>query len=133
MLFIVDFPVVGFSIDADGTIRGEAFKARPREVFTIVASNGESQSEATITITVNDHVCEEDGEWYATYINMAVENKCSIPFAKEVRQCKLNESTMMAEWGKVDGQCTMIMVITIAVAAVVVLAIIIVLIFVIRK
>ena len=118
---------------ADGTIRGEAFKAHEREVFTILASNENGQSEATITITVNSNVCAEDGDWYATYINMAVENKCSIPIGKEVRQCKLNESKMVAEWGSVDGQCTMIMIITIAVAVVVVLAIVIVLIVVIRK
>ena len=120
-------------IAADGTIRGEALKTHAMETFTIIAENENGQSEATIRITVNDNVCEEDVDWYATYINMEVKNKCSIGFAEEVRRCMLDETSMQAVWSEVDGQCTMILIVAIAVAVVAVLALVIVLIVVIRK
>ena len=41
--------------------------------------------------------------------------------------------TMTAEWGSVNGKCSMIMVITIAVIVVVVLLIVLILVIVIRK
>lgn len=121
------------TLSSDGVISGMAYKSQPTETFTIVASNDIGQSEAVVTITVNSNVCEKDGSWYAVYVGMQVENECSIPLAKEVRKCQKNDASLTAEWGKVDGQCTMVMIVTIAIAVVVVLVVIIVLIIVIRK
>lgn len=124
---------VGLSVQSDGTIIGNAYKIQSEKSFTIVAKNALGQSEASIRITVNNNVCEADGDWYAIYIGMSIKNKCSLPFGEEVRECVLNMKTMTAEWGSVNGKCSMIMVITIAVIVVVVLLIVLILVIVIRK
>ena len=124
---------VGLSVQSDGTIIGNAYKIQSEKTFTIVAKNSIGQSEATVRIVVNSNVCEADGDWYAIYIGMSIKNKCSLPFGEEVRECILNMNTMKAEWGSVNGKCSMIMMITIAVIVVVVLLIVIILVIVIRK
>ena len=122
----------GLRLDSTtGTIAGTPYQMLPSKTYRIAGRNSQGESIAQITIVVRDNTCPAEGVWHAAFHGQTLSTKC--PFlGKEERSCVLN-SLNEVEWGKVDSQCTMMILIVVAVAVVVVLVVILVLFIVLRR
>lgn len=113
-----------------GVISGTPYQVVASKTYRIAGRNSQGEAQAVITIIVRDNVCPAEGVWHAAFNGQTLTTKC--PFlGKEERSCTLGSANEV-EWGKVNSQCTMMILIVVAVAVVIVLVAILVLFIVIR-